>query len=410
MTRPTLNRAAIMVACLVMLTAAALGFAGAAQRTPEPPSPGVKVVASEFGSNFTPLGVGKSVVVELSRDVKDVLVADPKIANAVIRTARRAYLIGVSVGQTNIYFFDAEGRQLAGFDIAVTKDLNGMRGVLRQMFPEGNVRVEAIADGVMLSGVVTRPVEAQQAFDLAARLAGDATKVVNNITVRARDQVMLKVTVAEVDRQVIKQLGINLSGTGAVGAATVNFNNTNTFSVNGGPLSGSSIAGTYKNVTANLQAMERAGVTRILAEPNLTAISGEKASFLVGGQFPYLHRAARAKLAGGSAPDLPGPDRFQELRREHDVHAGGAVGRSHQPEGADGGLKPRPRKFSDGGGNHRSRPGRAARRDDGGNSLRWLACHGRHAPGTDETADQRPSRADGGAYSRRTFQKPRLPQ
>jgi pilus assembly protein CpaC len=100
---------------------------------------GVKVVASEFGSNFIPLGVGKSVVVDLARDAKDVLVADPKIANAVVRTARRAYLIGTGIGQTNIYFFDAEGRQLAGFDSAVTRDLNGMRGLLRQMFPEGNV-------------------------------------------------------------------------------------------------------------------------------------------------------------------------------------------------------------------------------------------------------------------------------
>src|SRR3981189_2047579 len=104
----------------------------------------------QMNARFLALGIGKSVVVDLPRDVKDVLVADPKIANAVVRTVRRAYLIGVAVGQTNIYFFDAEGRQLAGFDIAVTKDLNGMRGALKQMFPDGNVHVEAISDGVML--------------------------------------------------------------------------------------------------------------------------------------------------------------------------------------------------------------------------------------------------------------------
>ena len=80
----------------------------------------IQVVASEANARFVPLGIGKSVVIDLPRDIKDVLVAEPKIANAVVRSARRAYLIGVTVGQTNIFFFDAEGRQIAGFDIAVT--------------------------------------------------------------------------------------------------------------------------------------------------------------------------------------------------------------------------------------------------------------------------------------------------
>src|SRR5260370_612350 len=132
----TLCRAATLLVCQATLVFGAIEFAAAGQRAPEPaPVSGVKVVASEFGSNFVPLGVSKSVVVDLPHDVKDVLVADPKIANAVIRTARRAYLIGVSVGQTNIYFFDAEGRQLAGFDIAVTRDLNAMRDPLNHIFP-----------------------------------------------------------------------------------------------------------------------------------------------------------------------------------------------------------------------------------------------------------------------------------
>jgi pilus assembly protein CpaC len=285
MARSTLKRAAILTVCLTTLVP---GFetAVAAQRTPEPPPSGVKVVASEFGSNFVPLGVGKSVVIDLPRDVRDVLVADPKIANAVIRTARRAYLIGVGIGQTNIYFFDAEGHQLAGFDIAVTRDLNGMRGALRQMFPDGNVRVEAIADGVMLSGTVSRQLEAQQAFDVAARLVGDTAKVVNNIMVRGRDQIMLKVTVAEVERDVIKQLGINLNGSLGKGNAILNFTTNNPFSATGQALSATSITGQFSSVGAQLQAMEQAGVIRTLAEPTLSAISGESATFLAGGEFP----------------------------------------------------------------------------------------------------------------------------
>ena len=283
----TLCRAATLLACQTFLVAAAIEFAVAAQRTPEPaPAAGVKVVASEFGSNFVPLGVGKSVVVDLPHDVKDVLVADPKIANAVIRTARRAYLIGVSVGQTNIYFFDAEGRQLAGFDIAVTRDLNGMRGALKQMFPGGNVRVEAISDGVILTGMVSTPIEAQHAFDIAGRLVGDNNKVVNGIVVRGRDQVMLKVTVAEVQRDVIKQLGIDLSGSLGKGTAVVNFATSNPFSAALQTISNNNVAGRFSSVAGTLRAMDRAGVIRTLAEPTLSAISGESATFLAGGEFP----------------------------------------------------------------------------------------------------------------------------
>jgi pilus assembly protein CpaC len=285
MAKRTLCGAAALTVCRLTLVAAALDFAAAAPRTPDPPAGGVRVVASEFGSNFIPLGIGKSVVVDLPRDVKDVLVADPKIANAVVRTVRRAYLIGVGIGQTNVYFFDAEGRQLAGFDIAVTRDLNGMRGALRQLFPDGNVRVEGIADGVMLTGIVATAVEAQHAYDIAGRLVGDNAKVINGIVVRGRDQVMLKVTVAEVQRDVIKQLGIDLSG--ALGrGAVVNFTTDNPFSAALQSISNTTVAGRFSSVAGTLRAMERAGVIRTLAEPTLSAISGESATFLAGGEFP----------------------------------------------------------------------------------------------------------------------------
>jgi pilus assembly protein CpaC len=244
-----------------------------------------QVAASEGGSNFVPLGVGKSIVIDLPGDVKDVLVADPKIANAVIRSARRAYLIGVAIGQTSVYFFDAEGRQLAGLDIAVTRDLNGVRAALRQMFPEADLRIEGVGDGVMLTGTLPSPVAAQQAFDVATRLAGDG-KVVNGIVVKGRDQVMLKVTVAEVQRDVVKQLGIDLSGTIGQGTSVVNFITDNPFSAFGQQLSGSQFTGRFGRVTATLKAMERAGVIRTLAEPTLSAISGESATFLAGGEFP----------------------------------------------------------------------------------------------------------------------------
>lgn len=249
-------------------------------------TPGPSIVGSESGSHFVPLGVGKSVVIDLPRDVKDVLVADPKIANAVIRSARRVYMIGVEVGQTSMYFFDAAGAQIAGFDIAVTRDLNGVRAALRQMFPEAEIRVEGVGkDGVVLTGTVANQAEAQTAFEVASRLVG-GEKVLNAITVRGRDQVMLKVTIAEVQRDVVKQLGVDLEGTIGNGAASLTFATDNQFAAYGKAITDTNFVGKVPNVTATVRAMERAGVTRTLAEPNLTAISGESANFLAGGEFP----------------------------------------------------------------------------------------------------------------------------
>lgn len=260
------------------------------------PAP-VEISASgQLNAKFLPLGIGKSVVVDLPRDVKDVLVADPKIANAVVRSAQRAYIIGAAVGQTNIIFFDAAGQQIAAYDIAVTRDLNGVRAALRQTLPSSDIRIEGVGDGVMLSGSASTPQDAQQAQELAARLVGGPDKVFNNIAVRGRDQVMLKVTVAEMQRNIIKQLGVDLSAQLNYGTAVVNFNNVNQFSALGHPLSDSAAVGSFgqtitpkgvvPSVTATLRAMESAGVVRTLAEPNLTAISGESATFISGGEFP----------------------------------------------------------------------------------------------------------------------------
>lgn len=251
-------------------------------------APGPQAMAGDqLNARFLPLGIGKSVVVDLPRDIKDVLVADPKIANAVIPSSQRAYIIGAAVGQTNIVFFDAQGQQIAAYDIAVKRDLNGVRTALRQAFPNSDIQIEGVGDAVMLTGSVSSPVEAQQAQDIAARLAGSVEKVVNNIVVRGRDQVMLKVTVAEVQRDIIKQLGVDLNARLNYGTAVVNFNNVNTFNALGRAVSpDSSVIGQFKSVTATLRAMETAGVVRTLAEPNLSAISGEAATFIAGGEFP----------------------------------------------------------------------------------------------------------------------------
>ena len=257
-------------------------------------------------TRFLSLGVGKSSIIDLPRDVKDVLVADPKIANTVIRSPQRAYIIGSAVGQTNVVFFDADGQQIAAYDIAIKRDLNGVRAALKQLLPAASIQAEGVGEGVMLTGSVSTPIEAQQAGEVVARLVGGSEKVVNSIVVRGHDQVMLKVAVAEVQRSIIKQLGIDLSANMNYGTAVVNFNNANPFTANGGPLTGNSLIASAVNkaglptVTATLRAMESAGVVRTLAEPNLTAISGEAATFIVGGEFPFPTGVTCQTTAAGS--------------------------------------------------------------------------------------------------------------
>jgi pilus assembly protein CpaC len=246
--------------------------------------------ASAAKTRFLALGIGKSVIVDLPRDVKDVLVADPRIANAVVRSSQRAYIIGAAVGQTNVVFFDADGQQVASYDIAVKRDLNGIRAALQQSLP--GIQIEGVGESVLLTGSVSSPVEAQQAAEIAARLVGGAERVVNSIAVRGRDQVMLKVNVSEVRRDIIKQMGVDLSASMNYGTAVVNFNNSNPFTAFGRPLvsdnglQASSVLKGLPTVTATMRAMESAGVVRTLAEPNLTAISGESATFIAGGEFP----------------------------------------------------------------------------------------------------------------------------
>jgi pilus assembly protein CpaC len=272
-----------------------------------PPAQTVHIAASDIEAQALTLGVSKSVVVDLPRDVRDVLVSDPKIANAVVRSSRRAYIIGMSTGQTNVFFFDADGKQIGGFDIAVTRDLDGMRQAIAQVLPDSDIRVEGIGDGIVLSGTASSQAEAQQAYDIATRLIGvgsadtvsSGSKVVNAIVVRGNDQVMLKVTVAEVERDVLKQLGINLTGALNYGQALVNFTTSNPYLASGQSPT-NSITGGLKSITATLQAMEQTGIIHTLAEPNLTAISGETATFVAGGEFPVLNGFSCSAVGTGS--------------------------------------------------------------------------------------------------------------
>jgi pilus assembly protein CpaC len=266
------------------------------------------------------LGLNKSLVVDLPADAYDILVANPSVADAVTRTARRIYLFGKQVGQTNIFVFGPNGEQLASFDLMIERDVAGLEDALKKYIPDSNIKVELMNDNVILTGSVQTPLDAKRATDLATLLVsgGEATtgqyqqtavsggaggtsvvigdvdearqksKIVNLIQIAGDDQVTLKVTVAEVSRTVMKQLGVNLVVNGVGNGISFTGLSQNVAAL-GQPLSqsGAAIGGTIGNtsIAAYLNAMEIAGVMKTLAEPSLTAISGEKATFKVGGEY-----------------------------------------------------------------------------------------------------------------------------
>ncbi|TLP45999.1 MULTISPECIES: type II and III secretion system protein family protein [Cohaesibacter] len=245
--------------------------------------------ASAHGRHIT-VGLNKSIVIETPRDVRDVLVSSPTVADAVVRKARRVYIIGMKVGQANVVLFDGSGGQIASFEINVARDNTALAALLRRMIPGSNIQVEGVGEGVALSGAVRNPADSQKAMDLAATYVGDKKKVSNYISVQAREQVQLRVTVAEVERTALKQLGVNLQGSFTAGNVSGAGLTENPFSATLVNLSetvlGLRVGSASNYASGTLQAMERAGLIRTLAEPNLTAISGEKADFLAGGEFP----------------------------------------------------------------------------------------------------------------------------
>jgi len=304
------------------------------------------------------IGLSKSLLVQFPFELKDVLVSDPDKVDAVVQASNRVFLIAKKLGQTNAFFFDTKGQQILTLEISVGADLKGLDGVLKRFVPGSNIKAEMAGSAAVLTGTVRTPLDAKRATDIACQFvsanksvgtptsvttsgsstvvnqqnrgagqyeaqtqqqasscSGENKLVINLLTVEGEEQVMLKVTVAEVQRTVLKQFGINVG-------ALVNSGNFSTaiLSQNALPLTsaaglgalalpgvnaagnlqlGSLGVGTYQNsgidtiftggntqMAGVLRALERDGLIRTLAEPNLTAVSGETAKFLAGGEYP----------------------------------------------------------------------------------------------------------------------------
>jgi pilus assembly protein CpaC len=288
------------------------------------------------------LAKGKSAIIELPGDVRDLLVTNPQIADAVLRDKRRIYVVGLTEGTTDAAFFDAAGRRIVSLNIRVTQPVDQLADTLSRVLPDARLRVQPIRDSVVLTGTVRSASESEAASRIAARFVGGEDKVLNMISIAGKDQVMLQVRIVEVQRNVVKQLGVDMNAVlGQLGQDQFSFGISPTYGVNGSLLGG--VTGGYKldttkapvisrdvkvplttcdsaglctttetlkaydfvdpkdplstirNVAGStgtnsaksmLQAFERVGLVRTLAEPSLTAVSGEAGHFLVGGEFP----------------------------------------------------------------------------------------------------------------------------
>jgi len=254
------------------------------------------------------LALDKAAIIELDADARDVLVSDPAVVDAVIRAPRRIFLLAQKIGEANAFFFDAQGRQLLSVDVRVEKDVGDLAGMLREEIPGSNVTVDSLNGNVVLSGTVKSEHDASRAADIAARFAedpdkpGGAPKLVNMLRVKGSEQVMLKVKIAEVQRQIAKQLGLNFASSGVINGIPMAIATDNQFALLGkaiSDISGAQVGeackfGLPKSVSQvncnqaqeTLKAIEQVGLMHTLAEPNLTAVSGETAKFLAGGEFP----------------------------------------------------------------------------------------------------------------------------
>ena len=285
---------------VILLAAAALGLATPAALAAGPAYLQIATQAMG-GKQAVTIDVNKSVIVDLPTNVGEVIATQPAIAAVVMRTKTRAIIEGVAAGDTNVFFIDPAGNNISVLDVTVQQPQSdvgtAIEAAIARNVPGSHVHVESILLGgtttrVVLSGTTVSQDDAARAMTIATQFAGSPDNVANIITINGNQQVMLRVTVAEVDRTVIKQLGLDLTvSSGGLITGLVNTPNAALATgVSGGsPLTTISASANLGpiSLSATLKALEQRNALRTLAEPTLTAMSGQPAEFLVGGEFPY---------------------------------------------------------------------------------------------------------------------------
>jgi pilus assembly protein CpaC len=245
------------------------------------------------------LEVRKGQLVRLDRPAAAVFVADPEVADVQAHSPTLVYVFGRRSGATTLFAVDDREDVLLRREIVVEHHLSSLQRVLREVAPEARLEVRSVDGGIILEGALRDATKAQEVREIAGRYLGENETLINRLSVAAPTQVNLRVRVAEVSREVTKLFGINWEavftpGNFVFGLATGrDFTGGNPFPLlrNSDPSGvADTLFGTYNNgnvsINGLVDALEREGLVNVLAEPNLTAISGETASFLAGGEFP----------------------------------------------------------------------------------------------------------------------------
>jgi pilus assembly protein CpaC len=267
------------------------------------PAPAFAQPAAARPSSEITLSVGTGRMVHLDAPMSDLFVANDAIADVQVRSQNQIYVYGKSAGETSVFATDKSGRTLWSTTVRVGTNLGSVDELIRTAMPEAQIQARPINGAVLLTGTVAAPADVEEATRIVQTFVGANTQVISRLKTATPLQVMLKVTIAEVNRSVARQIGVNLQnltrGSGAISfglargrdfATTDPTTGQTTFEY---PEGATTIAGIARNIfganiAAALDLNQTNGLITTLAEPNLTALSGETASFLAGGEFPIV--------------------------------------------------------------------------------------------------------------------------
>ncbi|MBW7947082.1 MAG: type II and III secretion system protein family protein [Sphingomonadaceae bacterium] len=280
---------AILCGCAAALSLAAMA-------TPATQAQDTTITSAASSLN---VGVNKGTLIRLERSMTDVFVANQKIADVQVRSDRLLYVYGVGAGETTIYATDGAGRIVYSANVRVAQNIDQIRTMLGLAMPGAAITVNSMNGMTLLTGTVANPEEVEEATRLVKTFVGDSQAIVNKLQTATPAQVNLRVKFAEVSRSLVKELGLNLQAVGRNAGGGINFflGRGRDFVVEGATGStliarpdATSIFGDARflgmDVLGMIDALEQDGLVSLLAEPNLTALSGETASFLAGGEFP----------------------------------------------------------------------------------------------------------------------------
>ena len=289
----------------VVLAALALSFSVAAQEVPKRPDftagermpaiPPVPVGVAPLTSAppvVLQLSLNKAEVVNVPGKVRNIVVGNEHVADVHIdaQQPNQVFVLSKAVGSTNVFFLDGKGTVIHQIEVQVTSDHAGIKAALTRLMPEENIEVYAVRNTIFLKGTVKSANAAAQAVNIAGRFVEDQTNIANMLTVSGSQQVILKVRVAEMARTIRKSLSADQSfSQHTVGPFGVNFATVSSAASTGFTAFGSGTLFSGTNVFGDptFKALEQQGLVKTLAEPTLTAVSGETASFLSGGEYPF---------------------------------------------------------------------------------------------------------------------------